>query len=202
MVVVAAPAAAQSDRVIHQAFAPSITPFVGATGFGTRTTQVSDGAKFDYNNGVAFGVQLDHPLTRRTGLIATASITPFTRVIGTRGSTVVDLDKAVVGGIDLEFAGRLKPNAPLFVYVGGGAVLATKQAVFAPDGFEADPRASVGVGLDFVRHEDFGVRFMYLAHWVKPSSPDESLWTAESSAFDQTFMLGARIRLGKEGDAR
>jgi hypothetical protein len=192
----ATPARAQRDRVIRQAFAPAITPFFGASGFGVRTTRVLDGARFDYGNGVDFGVQVDHPLTRRTGLLATIDVTPLTRVIGTRKPTVADLDRTIVGGVDLGLAGRIKPGAPLFVYVGGGATMATKRATGDPAGFVAEPRATAGVGIDFMRFERTGFRLLYLAHFIKPSSPDASLWTAKSSAFDQTFAIGGRMMLG------
>ena len=198
LLAVAAPADAQRDRVIRQAFAPSITPFIGATGFGVRTVGVSDDTHFDYANGLAIGLQADRPLTRRTGLQGTFMLSPLTRVVATNGPAVGDLDRTVVGAIDLGIAGRLKPGAPLFVFAGGGATMALKRAALEPDGFGADPHASVGVGLDFMRFERTGFRIMYLAHFVKPSSPDEAQWTAKSSAYDQVVAIGGRMMLGKE----
>ena len=198
LVAVAAPAAAQRERVIiRQAFEPAITPFIGASGFGVRTVGVSDGAEFDYNNGFVLGVQVDRPLTRRTGLLVTATVTPLTRVVGTNKPTIAELAKTVVGGVDLGIAGRLKPGAPLFVYVGGGVSMASNEAVLEPQGFVADPRASVGIGIDVMRFERTGFRFLYLAHFVKPSTPDETQYTAQSSAFDQVFAIGGRMMLGK-----
>ena len=196
LVAAAAPARAQRERVIRQAFAPAITPFFGVTGFGVRTTDVSDDARFDYANGMAVGVQFDRPLTRRTGLLATVAITPLTRVIGTREPDVRDFDRTVVAGLDLGIAGRLKPSAPLFVYLGGGGTLATKRAVREPDGFGADPRATAGIGIDVMRLERTGFRLLYLAHWVKPTTPDASRWVAKSTAFDQTVAIGGRLMLG------
>jgi hypothetical protein len=195
----ATPARAQRDRVIRQAFAPAITPFFGASGFGVRTTGVVDGARYDYGNGVDVGVQLDHPLTRRTGLLATVDVTPLTRVVGTREPDVAELDRTMVAGLDLGIAGRIKPSAPLFVYVGGGATMATRRANGEPADFVAEPRATAGIGIDFMRFERTGFRLLYLAHFVKPSSPDASRWTAKSSAFDQTFAIGGRMMLGGGG---
>lgn len=201
LAIAATPALAQRERVIRQAFAPAITPFFGTTGFGQRTTDVNDGAGFDYANSFALGVQLDRPLTRRTGLLATLAVTPLTRVVRTLGPEVIDYERTVVGGLDLGIAGRLKPAAPLFVYVGGGAVLATKRAVVDRGGFGADPRASAGVGIDLMRLERTGFRLLYLAHWVRPSTPDASRFAAKSTAFDQTIALGGRLMLGARGTA-
>ena len=192
----ATPGFAQRDRAIRQAFTLAITPFVGATGFGERTTATLDGARYDYANGAAIGAQFDTPLTRRTGFLATVALTPITRVVGTLGPAVIDLDRALVAGVDLGFAGRLKPSAPLFVYLGGGATLATKRAAREPDGFGAEPRATAGFGIDLMRLERTGFRFLYMAHWVKPGTPDESRWVAKSTAFDQTFAIGGRLTLG------
>ena len=197
LLAVAAPAHAQRERVIRQAFAPAITPLFGTTGFGQRMTDVESGAGFDYANSFALGVQLDRPLTRRTGLLATLAVTPLTRVVRTQGPEVIDYERAVVGGVDLGIAGRLKPAAPLFVYVGGGAVLATNNAVREPEGFEIDPRGTAGVGIDLMRLERTGFRLLYLAHWVKPSSPDEAQWVAKSSAIDHTIVVGGRLMLGR-----
>jgi hypothetical protein len=196
LAVAATPARAQ--RAIRRAFAPAITPFFGATGFGVRTTEVAGDADFDFANSFAIGVQLDHPLTRRTGVIATAALTPLTRVIATQGQAIADLDRTVVAGLDVGLAGRLKPGAPLFVYAGGGATLSSRTPAFEPGGFGASPRGTLGFGIDFMRLERTGFRFIYMAHWVKPSSPDESRWTAKSSAFDQTIAVGGRLMLGAE----
>jgi hypothetical protein len=202
LLAVAAPASAQRERVIRQAFAPAITPFLGAAGFGVRTVAVSDGAGFDYNNGLTLGVQLDRPLTRRTGLVGTVAVTPLSRVVGTRDVTSADLDRTVVAGLDLGIAGRLKPAAPLFVYVGGGALLATKRAAGDTEGFGAEPRLSAGVGIDLMRFDRAGFRLLYLAHWAKPSTPDDARWTAKSTAFDQTMAVGGRYMLGNWGSER
>jgi hypothetical protein len=197
LVVAATPARAQ--RVVRQAFAPAITPFFGATGFGARTTDLASDARYDYANGFAIGVQLDRPLTRRTGILATIALTPLTRVVGTQEPAIIDLDRTLVAGLDVGLAGRLKPGAPLFVYAGGGATLATRSAALEPGGFDADPRGTVGFGIDLMRLERTGFRFLYLAHWVKPSTPDESRWLARSSAFDQTIAIGGRLMLGSGG---
>ena len=198
LLAVAAPADAQRDRVIRQAFAPSITPLIGATGFGVRTVGVIDGARYDYANGIAVGLQADRPLTRRTGLQGTLMLSPLTRVVVTNGPDVGDLDRTLVGALDLGIAGRLKPGAPLFVFAGGGATMALKRAAREPDGFGADPHASVGVGIDFMRFERSGFRIMYLAHFVKPSTPDAAQWKSKSSAYDQVVAIGGRMMLGKE----
>jgi hypothetical protein len=185
-VAVAAPASAQRDR-IRQAFAPAITPVIGAMGFGLRSTEVADGADFEYSNGIALGLQLDRPLTRRTGLLLTLAATPLSRVVRRQDDVIADL------GI----AGRLKPGAPLFVYVGGGAALATHGATREPSGFVAEPRGTVGLGVDLMRLEHTGVRLLYLAHFTKPASPEDARWSAKSSAFDQTFAIGGRVMLGQ-----
>jgi hypothetical protein len=195
-IAVASPASAQRDR-IRQAFAPAVTPFIGAMSFGMRSTEVADGAEFEYANGIALGVQLDRPLTRRTGLLVTLAATPLSRVVRRLDGVIVDLDRTLVGGLDLGLAGRLKPGAPLFVYVGGGAALATHGATRETSGFVAEPRGSVGLGIDLMRLEHTGVRLLYLAHFTKPASPDDARWSAKSSAFDQTFAIGGRIMLGK-----
>jgi hypothetical protein len=199
LLLAAAAMPARAQRVIRQAFAPAITPFFGATGFGVRTTDPAGSAEYDYANGFGIGVQLDRPLTRRTGLLATVAVTPLTRVVGTQKPAIIDLDRTVVAGLDLGIGGRLKPNAPLFVYAGGGATLATKTAGLEPGGFGADPRGTLGLGIDLMRHERTGFRFLYMAHWVKPSSPDEAQWPAKSTAFDQTIAIGGRLTLGAAG---
>jgi hypothetical protein len=192
----ATPACAQ--RAIRRAFTPAITPFIGASGFGVRTTDPDGTAEFDYANGIVIGVQVDRPLTRRTALLATAALTPLSHVVGTQRAAVIDLERTLVAGLDLGFAGRLKPGAPLFVYAGGGATLATKTAVQEPGGFVANPRGTLGFGIDLMRHERTGFRFIYLAHWVKPSTPDAARWVAKSTAFDQTIAIGGRLTLGTE----
>lgn len=202
LLAAAAPLPAQSDRVIRQAFAPAVTPIIGAAGYGERTVAATDGTRFDYNNGLTLGVQLDRPLTRRTGLMGTVAITPLTRVVGTRDIATADLDRTVVAGLDLGIAGRLKPAAPLFVYLGAGALLATKRPAAETDGFGAEPRATAGVGIDLMRRERTGFRLLYLAHWAKPSSPDDARWAAQSTAFDQTMAIGGRYMLGSGGGDR
>lgn len=201
LLAAAVPAGAQRPRVFRRAFEPAVTTFFGATGHGDRTEDLLDGAAFDYNNGLAIGVQLDRPLTRRTALLGTVSFTPLSRVIFTRETFTGRLDRAMVAGLDAGFAGRLKPAAPLFAYVGGGATLATRRAARETDGFSVEPRASAGLGLDLVRFDKAGVRVMYLAHYVIPGTPDESRWVAKSSAFDWTAFVGGRYTLGNWGGA-
>lgn len=207
IVAAAAPAAAQqstaSSRVFRRAFEPAVTPFLAATGFGDRTTDPVSNATYDYNNGLALGVQLDRPLTRRTALLVTGSVTPLSRVIVSRPDFEGKLDRALVGGVDLGFAARLKPAAPLFVYVGGGATMASRRAAGETDGFAVEPRVSGGLGIDLMRFERTGVRLMYIGHYVIPGTPDEARFPAESSTFDQTIILGGRYMLGAgSGDRR
>lgn len=194
--LLAAPLGAQ--RTIRRAFEPAITPFVGASNFDTRVRD-SAGATFDYNNGIAFGVQLDHPLTRRAALIGTLALTPVThvdqRVEVDGGDATFEHGNAVVAGLDAGFAGRLKPSAALFGYVGGGLVLATRPPVADGSGMQVDPRATIGVGLDLARRASTGVRVMFLQHLTFPRTSEPG-YEAESVARDWTFVLGGRFTLG------
>lgn len=195
----AARAGAQSSLASSRAFAPAVTPFIGVSDFGARTRgDYVDGAdaEFDYNNGLALGVQVDRPLTRRTAFIGTLSVTPLSRVTAEVSTGIGELDRTVVAGIDLGFAGRLKPAAPLFAYLGGGGVFATKRAAGETDGTSFEPRASAGLGLDLMRRERAGFRVMWIAHLAFPGTPDEARWVAESSTVDHTIILGGRFTLG------
>jgi hypothetical protein len=195
----AVPAGAQRARILRRAFEPAVTTFLGATGHGDRTEDLLDGAMLDYNNGLALGVQLDRPLTRRTALLGTVSLTPLSRVMFTGNGFTGKLDRAQLFGADAGVAARLKPSAPLFAYVGGGAMMATKRAARDTEGFSVEPRASAGLGLDVARLDKAGVRVMYIAHYVVPGTPDETRWSARSSAFDWTAFIGGRYTLGNWG---
>lgn len=195
----AARAGAQSSLASSRAFQPAITPFIGVSGFGVRTRgDFVDGAdaEFDYNNGIALGVQVDRPLTRRTAFVGTLSVTPLSRVNAEFSTGISELERTLVAGVDLGFAGRLKPAAPLFAYLGGGGVFATRRAAGEMDGSSFEPRASAGLGLDLLRRERAGVRIMWIAHLVFPGTPDESRWVAESSTLDHTLILGGRWTVG------
>lgn len=192
----AAPADAQRSRVLRRAFEPAVTPLFGLTGFGERTTDLQDNTRFDFANGMAVGVQVDRPLSRRTALMGTVVLSPLTRVNATRGDQVGDLDKTLAAGLDLGIAARLKPAAPLFVYAGGGGVVSTKRAAGDTEGTGFDPRVTGGIGIDIMRSERTGFRFLYLAHMTFPGTPDAARWEAKSSAFDQTIVIGGRYTLG------
>lgn len=205
--LVAAPAGAQSSFALRRGFERAITPFIGATGFGARTTGVAtqNGAPgdFGYNNGLALGAQADLPLTRRTAVMATLAITPVSHVTLTYGTGgVASLDRTMLAGLDVGLAGRLKPGAPLFAYVGGGGLLATHRAAGEGAGAGVDPRASAGLGVDFGRHTRSGVRLMYLAHLAFPTTPDAAQFPARSSAFDFTVFLGGRFTFGPDSGDR
>jgi hypothetical protein len=200
-VVTAVPAGAQErSRVLRRAFDPSVTPLFGIATFGARTVDLQSERAFEFANSVAFGVQLDRPLTRRTALMGTATLAPFTRVAGVVGGSVAELEKALVAGMDVGIAARLKPAAPLFAYLGGGGVLSTRRAAAETDGTGFDPRASAGLGIDVMRFERTGFRFMYIAHLVFPGTPDATRWEAKSSVFDRTIVVGGRYTLGSGRD--
>ena len=192
----ATPAAAQRSRIVRRAFDPSVTVLLGTSIFGERTTALEGGASFDYNNGLVLGVQFDRPLTRRTALMGTVTVAPLSRVAATVQEAVGELDRTLIAGLDLGFAARIKPAAPLFAYVGGGGVLATKRAAGDTDGTAFDPRVTGGLGVDLLRSERTGLRIMYLAHVVFPSTPDAATWEAKSTTLDHTIVLGGRVTLG------
>lgn len=187
---------AQGPRIVRRAFEPAVTLLFGAAGFGERTVDLADDARFEFANSIAVGVQLDQPLSRRTALLGTVMLAPLTRVDAERGIEVRELDRTLAVGLDVGIAARLKPVAPLFVYAGGGGLLTTKRAAAETDGTGFDPRVTGGIGFDVMRLERTGFRFMYLAHVTFPGTPDDARWEAKSSTFDQTIVIGGRYTLG------
>lgn len=196
-VLCADPASAQ--RPLRRAFEPAVTPFVAGTGFGDRvrsTTTVL--AEYDYNNGVGLGIQAERPWTRRTALMTTLAVTPLTHVTRTYNGAVSDRARILVLGLDAGIAGRLKPSAAVFGYLGGGATVATSPPSEDLSGIHAEPRLSFGIGFDAMRRERTGFRLAYLGHYVFTRSPGTD-YVTRGDTMDWTFILGGRYTFGEWG---
>lgn len=208
--VLLAPVVAGAQRPVRRAFAPALTPFAGISAFGARTEGPAPGtAANDYTNSLVFGVQAERPLTRRTGLMGTLAVSPFTRVTAHTGSVIAEGPRARAIAVDGGIAGRFKPSAPVFGFVGAGGVMFSRPARI-PDGANpeaggaiVEPRATAGVGLDFLRREQDGFRVMWLGHLAVPRVAGDDRYTSNSAAFDWTLVIGGRLSLGRsdpEGD--
>lgn len=191
---------ASAQRQLRRAFEPAVTPFIAGTGFGARVrSTTSTVADYDYNNGVAIGALVERPWTRRTAVMGLVSATPLTHVTRTFNEAVSDRARVVVFGLDAGVAGRLKPSAAVFGYVGGGATVGTKPPSEDLSGLHAEPRATVGVGYDAMRRERTGFRVAYFGHYVFTRSPGADYATVGSSAMDWTLVLGGRYTFGDWG---
>ena len=195
--------AASAQRQLRRAFEPAATYFIAGTGFGDRVHAAAATAdQYDYNNGIAIGVQGERPWTRRTALMGTVAITPLSRVTRTFNETVGDRARIAIVGLDLGVAGRLKPSAPVFGYLGGGAVVATRPPSEDLSGLHGEPRVTLGVGYDALRRERAGFRVAYFAHHVFTRAPNSD-YVAEGGSRDWTLILGGRWTFGSWGeDAR
>ena len=192
--------AASAQRQLRRAFEPAVTTFIAGTGFGDRVRSATVAVDhYDYNNGIGIGVQAERPWTRRTALMGTVALTPLTHVTRTFNETVGDVARIAIVGLDGGVAGRLKPSAPVFGYLGAGAVVATRPPSEDLSGLHAEPRVTLGVGYDALRRERAGFRVGYLVHHVFTRAPSAD-YVAESGSRDWTLYLGGRYTFGAWGE--
>jgi hypothetical protein len=199
-----APLGAQLDRP-RVAFEPALTPWIGVRNFGTRVVDPIVGS-YKLKGSLALGLRGDRPLTRRTGLLVDLSVAPLSGQEGAirGGSTTFDADIIVLAA-DIGIGGRLKPAAPVFFYVGGGVLRASKYAIPRTPGAPVEPQGSFAVGYDGAQHGRWNFRAVYGGHFVRPADPGTADASGKSLAYDWDLQLGARYafrRVSPDGSMR
>jgi hypothetical protein len=187
-----------------------------ATGrYGNRAqTSTGGGGPTTYNlsGGLAVGVKLQAPLTRRLGVVAGGSITRRNRG-GKSGGNPVSLpdEKVIFNRFEAGFGFRFRPYAPVFF----GAVFVYDLISPGPVEGQAENASEagggVGVGYDFgrsPRHNFFG-RVEMWNYWVKPSATGlvagyeaKSLTHDLAIALSVNYRIGLRSRRGPDGSGR
>ena len=195
----APPAEAQGPR---RAFEPALTLSISAKQFGTRLDDAT--SEFRYKSSAGLSVWTELPLTRRTGLLATANLTPFSkqRVEGGAADNVAVYGDVVTYGADVGLAARLKPSAPVFFFLGGGLVAASESAHPDDDGGAVEPQGTFAVGYDARRRGPWNLRAIYVGHLVIPADGNVPDASPASTAYDWSFQLGGRYTFGLSGSSR
>ncbi len=175
-----------------RAFELSITPWIGISGFGTRFTSSTQSTR--YKSSLSGGARADMPLTRRLGILANVGISPFAQlhVESPFGSGLEE--KATVYRGDVGVGWRFKPQAPIFFYLGGGVVGASRAAFPGVSKSILDPTAAFSIGYDGRRESSFNVRAVFSNYLAFPSDNSDTPAgvRAESTAYDWSLQLGAR----------
>jgi hypothetical protein len=195
------PAEAQAAGA-RRAFEPALTLSISAKQFGTRLEGA--GAEYRYKNSPGLSVWTELPLTRRTGLLATVNVTPFSkqRVEGGPADNVAVYDRVVTYGGDVGLGARLKPAAPVFFFLGGGLVAASEYADPRDDGGVVEPQGTFAVGYDARPRGAWNLRAVYTGHLVMPADGNLPDTPSASTAYDWSFQLGGRYTFGLSGISR
>lgn len=192
----AAPSGAQDPRT-RRAFEPAVAVTATATGFGTRFTGPDGDAS--YKNSVGLGLWGQLPLTRRTGLLAVATLSPLTAQRAEVAGGVALYDDVISASADVGLGARLKPAVPVFFFVGGGLHAATHSAAIGVGERALEPQGAFAIGYDAVTRGRWGMRVAFVGHVVKPDDPGLPDVTPKSTAFDWTFHIGGRFSLSPPG---
>ena len=196
----ATPAEAQAERA-RRAFEPALSLTLSANQFGTRLEGPS--AEYRYKNSAGLGVWGELPITRRTGLLATANVAPLSKQRAEGANDNVAVYGSVLAyGADAGIGARLKPSAPVFFFLGGGVVAASKIADPNDDGSVFEPRGTVAVGYDARRRGPWNLRALYAGHLVVPGEGNLPDTSAASTAYDWSVQVGGRYTFGLSGSAR
>jgi hypothetical protein len=196
---IAIPARAQTPRVAR-AFERAATPWIGLRNFGGRAFSPLNG-NASYSPSLAVGAMFDRPLGRRTGVVLDVHVAPLARQELSDDESSARFSRVFAYGATAALAGRFRPQAPIFFFGGATILGATKRAIPGEDGGAFSPGATLGAGLDLARSARVGARIVYQAYFVKPPDTDAIGYRAESRATDWTLGIGARIALGRAGEA-
>ena len=191
LAVRAAPAGAQEARP-RRAFEPAVTMTAAVTLFGQRFSALN--SDFGYKNSVGVGFWGELPITRRSGLLALATISPLSaqQAEGRNANTALYRDVVSIAA-DAGLGARLKPAVPVFFFIGGGVHTATHYPNPEADGAAFEPQGTFAVGYDAVSRGRWNVRTAVVAHLVKPADPGGV--DLKSTTLDWAFHVGGRFAL-------
>ena len=190
----ASAASAQSTPPL-QAFPEAVGASIGVSSFGLRSRN-SAGAQFSYKGSVVVAGHYQHSLTRRTGLLIAAGLAPLSQQRAKGGQSVVLSDKLMLAIADAAVGFRFKPVAPVFFSAGGGMTYSTKAPTNGVSGSVAEPHALLAIGFDTKSDSKWNVRSVFTNRLVFVGDDGDVNTTSESSAYDWTFEIGGRYRLG------
>lgn len=193
----ALPAAAQTPRV-RRAFEPAITPWFGMRTFGDRAKSVS-GATTKYGGSYAVGATVELPLSRRTAFTADLHVAPSAGQRLDAPTGIVSYDDALATSLTAGVAARLRPQAPIYFFVGGGLLSVSKKSVPDAEGSVLEPVGDFGFGYDGARVGRWNVRGIFRGAIVRPADPESPGFAATGGAFDWSVGLGARRSFGGAG---
>lgn len=151
------------------------------------------------SGGLAAGVKLQAPLTRRLGVLATGSVTRRSRRSEQGGYPFTSADRVTLARIETGIAFRFRPHAPVFFAGSFVYDLIRPGPVKLQDVNVAEMGGGFGIGYDFGRSARMPVfgRIELWNYWVKPSAtglaPD---YEAKSLTHDLAIALSANYRIG------
>ena len=191
----ALPADAQTPRVTR-AFEPALVPTIGVRNFGDRATSVS-GSRAGYGGSFTVGASFEAPLSRRTGFMLDLHLAPSAGQRLESPDGVVTYENALGASLTALLAARLRPQAPVFFFAGGGALAMTKKPIADAEGSTLEPMMDVGFGYDGGRIGVWNVRGIFHGYFLKPADPESAGFAARSSAFDWSAGIGFRRTFGR-----
>jgi len=191
LAVRAAPSGAQDGRP-RRAFEPAVATTASVTLFGRRFSAINN--DYGYKNSVGVGLWGELPITRRTGLVALATISPLSAQQSEGRNANSALYRDVLSfAADLGLGARLKPAVPVFFLVGGGVHAATHYANPESSGSALEPQGMFAVGYDAASRGRWRVRTAVVAHVVKPADPGGV--ELKSTTLDWAFHVGGHFAL-------
>lgn len=191
----ALPAAAQTPRV-RRAFEPAITPWVGVRNFGDRAKSITE-AKAGYGGSFVLGATAEMPLSRRTGFMADLHFAPSANQRLDEEQGVVSYKNAFGTSLSALLAARLRPQAPVFFFAGGGLIALSKKPVADAGGSVLEPMFDLGFGYDGGRVGAWNVRGIFHGYFVKPADPESPGFAPRKNAFDWSAGIGFRHTFGR-----
>ena len=194
----ALPAAAQTPRV-RRAFEPALTPWVGARNFGDRAKSITD-ARAGYGGSFTVGASYEAPFTRRTGFLVDLHVAPAADRRLEDETGVISYDKAIGISMSALLAARLRPQAPVFFFAGGGALAMTKKPVADADGSTLEPMLDLGFGYDGGKVGGWNVRGIFHGYFLKPADPESPGFAARRNSFDWSAGIGFRRTFGRTAE--
>jgi opacity protein-like surface antigen len=200
---------AGQDTPAHPERYRPTTAFPAAVGLMLSSGSYGDRAKlprpvtgdeitYKLSSGLAVGAHVQFPVTRRLGLVGSASITRRNRRAERQGDPFASrVDKVRFSRLAAGVGFRFRPHAPVFFAGTFVYNVISPGPVEFQDANVAEVGGGVGVGYDFSvsRSPVFG-RIEVWNYWVKPSGTDLNPgYEAKSRTHDLSVALSVNYRL-------
>lgn len=180
------------------AFPAAVGLMLSSGSYGDRARQ-SDTITHKLSRGLAIGGHVQVPVTRRFGLIGSASISRRSRLAEHQGNPFSSsMDKVRFSRLAAGIGFRFRPNAPVFFAGTFVYNLISPGPVEFQDANVSETGGGFGIGYDFGRTGPkpvFG-RIEVWNYWMKPSGTDLSPgYEAKSRTRDLSVALSVNYRL-------